>query len=283
MRTVRFPPTCRCPYARGVSTRSVGRLSVVALWDARGAFLAWESGFPTASPRDWALARAADPSSFGTDGRWLLEFRAFAIRSGSRVTLVDAGIGPAGAPAEGWAPVPGALPAALSAEGIELSDVDTVVLTHLHSDHCGWAVTQTGEPLFPNARYVLHRDEVAWVADPVASYVVKPLKAAGVLSELDAETVLTSLPTGETVTVVPTPGHTPGHQSVIVDGGGTQVVVTGDVLVHAVQLVSPSVAYVYEEDPEQARSTREELLARAAAAGAELATPHLSEPFTAVR
>jgi glyoxylase-like metal-dependent hydrolase (beta-lactamase superfamily II) len=158
--------------------------------------------------------------------------------------------------------------------------VDTVVLTHLHADHCGWAVTQGGEPLFPNARYVLHRDELAWVDGAVAAYVVKPLRAAGVLSEVVAETTLMSLPTGETVTVVPTPGHTPGHQSVIVEGDGAQVVVTGDVLVHAVQLVSPSVEYVYEEDPALARATRKWLLTRAS--GAELATAHLTEPFVRV-
>lgn len=264
-----------------MSTRDVGRLSVVALRDARGPYVTWESGFPAASPRDWALARAFDPAAFAPDGRWLLDFRAFVILSGSGVTLVDTGIGPAGAPAEGWAPVPGALPVLLVDRGIELSDVDTVVLTHLHSDHCGWTVTPAGEPLFPNARYVVHRDEVAWVDGAVASYVVKPLRAANVLSEVSASTVLTSLPTGETVTVVPTPGHTPGHQSVVVSGGGTQVVVTGDVLVHAVQLVSPSVAYVYEEDPELARATRESLLA--AYPGAELATSHLTEPFVTAR
>jgi glyoxylase-like metal-dependent hydrolase (beta-lactamase superfamily II) len=266
-----------------VSTRAVGGFEVVAVRDGRGPFVTWESGFPSATPRDWALARAADPAAFGDDGRWLLEFRAFAIRSGTRVTLVDAGIGPVGAPAQGWAPVPGELPSALAAAGIAPSDVDTVVLTHLHSDHCGWAVSPAGEPTFPNARYVLHRDEVAWVTDPVASYVVAPLRRAGQLSEVGAQTVLAALPTGETVTVVPTPGHTPGHQSVVVDGGGTQVVVTGDVLVHAVQLVVPSVPYLYEEDPELARSTREALLARAVAAGAELATPHLTDPFVTAR
>jgi glyoxylase-like metal-dependent hydrolase (beta-lactamase superfamily II) len=263
-----------------VHTRNVGLLSVLALRDARGPYVTWEMGFPSASPRDWALARTRDPDAFGADGRWVLDFRAFAIVSGPRVTVVDTGIGPAGAPAEGWAPVPGALPASLAAAGIRLSDVDTVVLTHLHSDHCGWAVTAGGEPLFPNARYVVHRDELAWADGLVASYVVKPLRAAGVLSEVVAETVLTSLPSGESVTVVPTPGHTPGHQSVIVEGGGAQVVVTGDVLVHAVQLVSPSVAYVYEEDPALARKTRERLLDRVTG---ELATSHLTEPFIRVR
>lgn len=258
-------------------------MTVTALRDGRGPYVTWESGFPTASARDWVLARSADPAAFGADGRWLLEFRAFLVHSAAGITLVDAGIGPAGAPAQGWAPVPGELPSALRAAGVALSDVDTVVLTHLHADHCGWAVTPVGEPVFPNARYVLNRDEVAWVTDPVESYVVRPLRAAGALQEVTGETVLTALPTGERVTVVPTPGHTPGHQSVVVDGAGAQVVVTGDVLVHAVQLVSPAVSYVYEDDPDVARETRSALLARAASAGAELATSHLTEPFVTAR
>ncbi len=262
----------------------VGGFEVIALRDGRGVFLTWESAFPSATPRDWAAARALDPAAFGPDDRWVLEFRAFAVRSPAGVVLVDAGIGPSGAPSQGWAPVPGELPAALTAAGIAPSEVDAVVLTHLHSDHCGWAVSPDGEPAFPNARYVLHRDEVAWVTDPVSSYVVEPLRRAGQLSEVAGATVLVTLPSGGTVTVVPTPGHTPGHQSVVVDdgAGGTQVVVTGDVLVNAVQLVAPSVAYVYEEDPELARATREALLAAAAGKGAVIASPHLTEPFVSV-
>jgi glyoxylase-like metal-dependent hydrolase (beta-lactamase superfamily II) len=83
--------------------------------------------------------------------------------------------------------------------------------------------------------------------------------------------------------VVPTPGHTVGHQSVLVEGHGDQVVVTGDVLVHAVQLVDPDVGYVFEDDAAIAVASRRRLLARARHQRALLATAHLTQPFVPAR
>ncbi|MGH3385220.1 MAG: MBL fold metallo-hydrolase [Nocardioidaceae bacterium] len=264
-------------------TRSVGRFEVVALRDAFGPFDSWVTLFPDATSADWERARRLDPDAFGADGVWRLAFRCFVIRPpGGETILVDTGVGHAGSPAASWAPVPGRLPAELVAAGVDVEEVDTVVLTHLHADHGGWAVAPDGVPMFPNARYVVQHDEVAVLESgtaPMLAYAVRPLQAAGQLDEVDGEARLVAERRGGTVTVVPTPGHTIGHQSVLVEDGRDRLVVTGDVLVHAVQLVEPEVAYAYEQDPVVARRTRVRLLERARADRAWLATMHLSEPF----
>jgi glyoxylase-like metal-dependent hydrolase (beta-lactamase superfamily II) len=208
----------------------------------------------------------------------------FAIRRrGGRVTLVDTGIGPANSPASGWAPVPGRLPDAFVEAVIEAGDVDTVVLTHLHEDHFGWSVDATGGPTFANARYVLQRDEAAAVAGgPVEQLVVAPLRRTGQLQEVEGRVRLTSH-RGDRITVIPTPGHTVGHQSLVASGGGDEIVVTGDVLVHAVQLAKPDVAYVFEAAEALARDSRRHVLGRARRRRSLLATAHPTRPFVPVR
>ncbi|MFE5829339.1 MBL fold metallo-hydrolase [Streptomyces sp. NPDC056488] len=258
----------------------VGPYTVIALADGAGPFFSPRGeAFPDATTEQWAAADRFDPGALDADGRWRLQFRTFAIRSDRGVTLVDAGIGPADGPAASWAPVPGALPASLAAAGIEPADVDTVVLTHLHTDHVGWAVVggEQARPFFPNAEYLLQRaelDAVAEVNPQLRSTVIEPLRRADQLRLLDGDTPLRS---GERVFA--TPGHTPGHQSVLAESGRELVAVTGDLLVHAIQLLHPEIAYVHETDPERARASRRQVLHGRTADTLYLATPHLTEPF----
>ncbi len=262
----------------------MGEFEVVALHDARGPFFLQPAlAFPEATAEDWQAARLLDPGAFGPDGCWVLDFRCYAIRRpGNRFTLVDAGVGPAESPASAWAPAPGKLPEVLAREGIPTADVDTVVLTHLHEDHLGWSVLPDGTPMFPNARYLVQQADVTALTDrggqALMAYAVDPLRRTGQLQMVAGEVCLTRR--GGRITIVPTPGHTPGHQSVLVEGGqGRPVVITGDVLVHAVQLADPAVGYRFESDQGIARETRQALLDRAVAQGALLATAHLTQPF----
>ncbi|MEV6369853.1 MBL fold metallo-hydrolase [Micromonospora musae] len=262
-------------------SRSLGSITVTAITDGEGPFFEPRTAaFPAATARQWREADRRDPAAVTPDGRWWLRFRCFAIRVGDGpVTLVDAGIGPADSPAASWAPVPGRLPAELAAAGIDPADVRTVVLTHLHTDHVGWAVTGTpGTPYFRNATYLLQRAEAAAVdrVNPqLRAGLVEPLRAAGQLREVDGEASI-----GPGVRLLPTPGHTPGHQCVLLDGREERLLLTGDLLVHTVQLVDPELAYAHEADPDAARASRTALLRTLAEAGpTTLATPHLGTPF----
>ncbi|TDC28126.1 MBL fold metallo-hydrolase, partial [Micromonospora sp. 15K316] len=242
-------------------SRSLGSITVTAITDGEGPFFEPRAAaFPAATAEQWREADRRDPAAVTADGRWWLRFRCFAIRVGDGlVTLVDAGIGPAGSPAASWAPVPGHLPAELAAAGIDPADVGTVALTHLHTDHVGWAVTGSpGTPYFRNATYLLQRAEVTAVdrVNPqLRAGLVEPLRAAGQLREVDGEASI-----GPGVRLLPTPGHTPGHQCVLVDQGEERLLLTGDLLVHAVQLVDPGLAYAHEADPDEARVSRTTLL-----------------------
>ncbi|MFE9200568.1 MBL fold metallo-hydrolase [Micromonospora sp. NPDC007230] len=262
-------------------THTIGSITVTALVDGAGPFFQpREEAFPDATADQWRAADRRDPDTVTPDGRWWLPFRCFALRTGDGpVTLVDAGIGPADSLAAAWAPVPGRLPAELAAAGIDPADVRTVVLTHLHSDHVGWAVL--GTPYFRNAAYLLQQAELAALDrfhPELPARLLGPLRAAGQLRLVDGDTDLTP-----GVRVLSTPGHTPGHQSVLVDSGDERMLVTGDVLVHTVQLVDPTLAYAHEEDPAAARGVRTALLRELAGHGrAVLATPHLGAPFTEV-
>ena len=271
--------------ALSVPRLRIGSTEIIALADGEGPFFSPRAdAFPGATADQWAEVDRYDPGAVDAEGRWRLQFRAFAIRGEKGLTVVDAGIGPADGPAASWAPVPGVLPRSLDAAGIDPAEVDTVVLTHLHTDHVGWAVvTEAGgrRPYFPNAEYLLQRaeyDALDALNPGLRETLTDPLAAAGRLRLLDGDTPLRA---GRTVA---TPGHTPGHQSVLVAEGRELVLVTGDLLVHALQLLHPELAYSNEVDPEAARHSRERMLSRETAgtrhlATLHLATPHLTEPF----
>ena len=175
-------------------TVSVGNVQIVSLTDGQGDQNPVEM-FPESTMEQW---RSDYPGELDENGRLHPRYGACAIRSSGKLVVVDTGMD-------------GALIRELREKGIYLEAVDCVVITHLHPDHVGWNLTN-GRPTFPRARYIAHRaDWDHWTQPSVlegAPFIresVMPLDELGVLDLVAGEHKLT-----EELTIVHTPGHTPG-------------------------------------------------------------------------
>lgn len=155
----------------------------------------------------------------------------------------------------------------LERAGFSRDSIDAVACTHLHFDHVGWntmLVDGAWAPTFPRARYLFARVEYDhWAAhgddhDEIhLGDSVRPIMEAGL-----ADLVETDHRICEQVRLVPTPGHTPGHVSVLIESEGKRAVITGDMAHHACQMAEPDWYTPFDSDREAAAQTRREIFAR---------------------
>ena len=148
------------------------------------------------------------------------------ISEGERI-LIDTGIGPLPErharfhrvirnPGEG-------LEAQLKALGLKPGDIDIVVNTHLHFDHCG------NNALFKEAKFYVQLDELRYAYAPDRFQANAYVRAFFDIEGLDYVAIKGRYKLTEHVTLLPTPGHTPGHQSVVINlPDGRKVVYCGD-------------------------------------------------------
>ena len=269
-------------------TVTVGSAQVTALCDVVGEFpAALDRAFPGVEREAWAPYRRRYPEALSGTDRWRLRVWCFLVRAGGRVVLVDTGVGSAWAPGARWIGASGRLPQALAGAGVDPDEVDLVVLTHLHLDHVGWTLAWDRDrprARFPRARHLVQRADWELFArggddnDREAfQRCVRPLETLGLVELIEGDQVLD----GE-LSLLHTPGHTPGSQSLVVASGGDAVLLWGDVANHPAQISEPDWCSRGDLDPETTRRTRQLLLDRAEVEGLWLAPSHFPEPFGSV-
>jgi glyoxylase-like metal-dependent hydrolase (beta-lactamase superfamily II) len=228
----------------------VGSVELVPLVDAVGELGELAELFPDTS--DWAPYRDLYPDLFA-ESRWRIPCTCYLLRSGGETVLVDTGVGPADL--WGWKPEreEGLLPA-LADAGVAPEEVDVVFLTHLHVDHVGWNTDRDGRVVFPNARYVAHREGIAFARDSARGHVTRTVLPIS-FDEIGDEAVV-----AEGVTAFPLPGHFPGHLGLRVESGGERAVLIADAAPNPLFLDQPERTYAFDHEPALTAATRRALL-----------------------
>jgi glyoxylase-like metal-dependent hydrolase (beta-lactamase superfamily II) len=227
---------------------------------------------PQATPEAIKPIAWLQPHFADENGRLTMSIHSFLVTTPTRRIIVDTCLGndKQHRRIPHWNDRQGPFLADLTEAGFAPDSIDTVLCTHLHVDHVGWnTMLRDGKwvPTFPNARYLIGRDEyehwskVATREDMrfILDDSVNPILDAGL-----ATLVATDHQVCDEIRLVPTVGHTPGHVSVLINSRGEQGLITGDFMHHPCQIAHPEWDTTADSDPEQGIRTRRIMFERLA-------------------
>jgi len=207
----------------------------------------------------------------------VVDFNVLFLDTGRNLVLVDAGWGCCNPKMQGR------LLSNLQEAGFRTEDIDLIVLTHGDRDHLGGLINAQGNPVFPYASYLMNQD--AWdycnaettltrLPDDYAVFYRKVLPLVQEhLRLVEAETEF--LPG---LTLLPAPGHRPGHSVVCLSLGGKHLLHLADTVGHPILMLHPDWHWPFDTAPEQAAETRKQLLSWASENQAMLFGSHLPFP-----
>lgn len=226
---------------------------------------------PQVGPDDVRQLPWLIPHFANEEGRLKMSIHSLVVETPSRRIVVDTCLGndKQGRAVPTWNNLQKPFLEDMARAGYPPDSIDMVLCTHLHVDHVGWntkLVDGKWVPTFANAQYVFGRTEYEhWAAhsgeEPERAAVfndsVKPIMDDG-----RAELVASDARLTEEITLIPTPGHSPGHLSLHIRSDGEEGLLTGDVAHHPVQMAHLEWSSTADFDPLQSAVARRELFAR---------------------
>ncbi|MCR8548367.1 MBL fold metallo-hydrolase [Salipiger sp. P9] len=162
----------------------------------------------------------------------------------------------------------------LDAAGIAPGEITHVVITHAHPDHIWGIRDDFDEAILPDAAYFIGQSEHDfWMQDGLAGTVAPDMQqfVVGAQNSINVDGADWQLLSNEQeivpgLRVIDTPGHTPGHMSLILESNGQQLLVTGDAMSHSyMNFAHPEWFNGFDMDGAQTVATRQRLLDMAVA------------------
>lgn len=231
-------------------------------------------------PFDWLA-----PHFMDADGNLIMSIHALVVDTGDRRIVVDTCIGnDKQRSIPNWTNLQTSFLSDLEAAGYPRETIDTVLCTHLHVDHVGWnTMLVAGEwvPTFPNARYLLAEKEFEYwngadadaLNDGVMDDSVTPVVEAGLVDLVDWEYQVCP-----EVSLKPTPGHTPGHVSILIQSQGQAALITGDCFHHPCQMTRADWCSSADFDQSAGQATREKFLSEYSDSDVLIIGTHFATP-----
>lgn len=228
-----------------------------------------------------------DQNYVKTDSGVQTSVNAFLINTGDKLILIDSGA------AQCFGDALGSIEKNLNAAGYQSSQIDAVLLTHLHPDHsCGISAI-AGQKSFPKATvYVNQQEADFWLnndnLNKLSEAEQKRFSAAFEKSQAAVKPYQSSKQFKtynigdqifDSIRIIPTYGHTIGHTSYLVESGQDKLLVLGDVVHnHLLQFQHPEVSFVFDYNSAQAVATRKDQFTQAAKGGYLVVAAHLPFP-----
>jgi glyoxylase-like metal-dependent hydrolase (beta-lactamase superfamily II) len=191
-----------------------------------------------------------------------MDISCIVIKAGKRNLLIDTGCG------DGFQESAGKLVSNLKQEGINPEDIDTVIYTHGHEDHSGGTFDLDGNPIFPNAKYIVIREEwKCWERKPEtplneglfssARKNLLPIQEKFKIVENNYEII-------PGIKLILAPGHTLGSVIVQIKSGEDGLLCIGDLIHSSIEFSQPDYYSFLDSDPEKALKLRTEGLSQMA-------------------
>ena len=245
---------------------------------------------PDATPDMVEEASRAYPGRISADGKVVMSFHSFVLRTGRHTILIDTCCNKSRPGRAQFDENKADYLGGLAALGVRPEEVTHVMCTHLHWDHVGWNTQRIdGQwvPTFPNAQYVMAKREYEhWDA----VYAREKDNRANVHALAFEDSVLPLMRAERAVLVKddfeldhgvslePCHGHTPGHVIMNVKSNDKTGVFIGDAIHHPMQLLFPDLSTRADSDMDVARASRRALIDKHAGTGNLIMPHHFASP-----